>query len=622
MRESQIGKKTNTVIFFLLIIFPVSLLVSRELSPVAGMSLLLVTAIFLIAPIMPTEYPVQRAAFASVLLIGLSPFYLVIRGFFTRSYLNNWDFQIYIFLFVSIAMLVAGFTVKKDRLKVYHFRLKSSLLILPSLLGLVVVYVVELMLGKRSIGDAVAWIASGDSKNHLVNGVEITQYGFLDPSTFLTQPVSSPTFLSMVLSQGGSSFATDALTLTYQMQVYAFVWAVLIGILGVTFAAMSEVIWSKFSPENPSTPVTLIMISSLVPLFSFIVGPALFDGFFTAIFGISTVVTFTVWFIGSFDRQKFSKVFIFVGILLFASTLMSWMFISILTLPMLGIGIRSQLRIIFTKHVLIDFLIAIFSVAFVGAIHLSEFGQSFIYQAKLALTANGAVTTSNPNLYIASLAALGLISVVMGPQKVNFKKVMLAIAVIHLVSLLFFKNFSNLGVLSWNYYLLKYQWILFSGLISIFVSLLFVKMYLATAKNNPLKTLTVLVALSIVFLISESVVSTNKIWQKIWSGWENPRSSILNVALEQQIDYKNPTMFFHYGYGGDATLANFWMNAFANPVEPIKGWNYTIDTLGNPQQLCDVNAYYPTLNVITQDPNLEIELSKICPNENFNIKVE
>jgi hypothetical protein len=147
-------------------------------------------------------------------------------------------------------------------------------------------------------------------------------------------------------------------------------------------------------------------------------------------------------------------------------------------------------------------------------------------------------------------------------------------------------------------------------------------MYLATAKNNPLKTLTVILALSLVFLISESVVSTNKIWQKIWSGWENPRSSILNVALDQEIDYKNPTMFFHYGYGGDATLANFWMNAFANPVEPIKGWNYTIDTLGNPQQLCDVNAYYPTLNVITQDPNLEIELSKICPNENFKIKVE
>jgi hypothetical protein len=364
------------------------------------------------------------------------------------------------------------------------------------------------------------------------------------------------------------------------------------------------------------------MISSVIPLFSFILGPALFDGFFTAIFGISTVVTLTIWLIDSFDRQDFSIAFVIVGVLLFATSLMSWMFIAFLTLPMLGIGIRNQLRTMSQQNLLLDLFLTIFTAGSIGAIHFSKLGQVLIHQAKLALTADGAVTTPSPNLYIAAIATLGLISFVLVSERRNFKIAILVIATIHLASLLAFKSFSNLDILSWNYYLLKYQWILFSGLISILVSIVFVKIFLATLGRSFTKILSVLLTIFIVFLISESVVSTNRIWQKIWSGWENPRSSILNVALQQPIDYKNPTMFFHYGYGGDATLANFWITAFADPVEPIKGWNYTIDTLGSAQQLCEVNAYYPTLNIITQDPNLETELLKMCPNENFNVKVE
>jgi hypothetical protein len=126
----------------------------------------------------------------------------------------------------------------------------------------------------------------------------------------------------------------------------------------------------------------------------------------------------------------------------------------------------------------------------------------------------------------------------------------------------------------------------------------------------------------VVFNISELSVSSNKVWQKIWSGWENPRSSIINQVLAQDINRKNPTLFFHYGYGGDAMLANFWLTAFSDPVDPIRGWNYTIDTTGDPKQLCGVNAYYPTVTVVTSDSMLENELLKICPDEFFEIKLQ
>jgi hypothetical protein len=115
------------------------------------------------------------------------------------------------------------------------------------------------------------------------------------------------------------------------------------------------------------------------------------------------------------------------------------------------------------------------------------------------------------------------------------------------------------------------------------------------------------------------MVSSNKVWQKVWRGWENPRSSTINTLLEQDIDRKNPTMFFHYGYAGDARLANFWLNAFADPVEPLKGWNYTIDPAGDVIQLCAVNEYYPALTVVTSDAELETLVNQACPDEEFNV---
>jgi hypothetical protein len=122
-----------------------------------------------------------------------------------------------------------------------------------------------------------------------------------------------------------------------------------------------------------------------------------------------------------------------------------------------------------------------------------------------------------------------------------------------------------------------------------------------------------------VFLFSESVSTVNRIWQKAWRGWENPQSEIMNKVFEQEIDRKNPTLFFHYGYAGDAMLANFWLTAFTEPLDPIRGWNYTIDTTGDSQQMCDVNAYYPKVTIVTSDSRLEEEFSELCPEEEFNV---
>jgi hypothetical protein len=546
---------------------------------------------------------------------------LVVRGFIFKSPLGSLDLQIYFLIFFISSFICIRTLIKVKKIDSYQLELNQFKKISPGFFGLVVSYGTVFFLRQRSLGDAVSWIASGDSKNHLVNGASITQYGFLDPSTFLSQPVSSPTFLSLILSQDGKNLTSDGSTLGYQILIYTYVWALLIGILGLTFAATIETIWEKRGESASNTPGSLLAIASIIPTFSFILGPALYDGFFTALFGISALCVLTIWFIESAERVHGSKALIFVGFLIFMSSLMAWMFISALAFPLFILGARNSLRKMKMNQKKVDFVLISLVIGSALAIHFSNFGQNIIHQAKLALSVSGAVNATNPNLYLSLMIAISFICFLGTNLSERLKRSTLVILATHFVALFAFKRFSNLGITSWNYYLIKYQWIMFSALSAVLLSYFLVNVYSSfehiSLKRNSLIFLLILG----IFLTSEALVPSNRVWQKIWRGWENPRNSTMNIVLEQKLDYKNPTMFFHYGYAGDGMLGNFWMNAYADPMEPIRGWNYTIDTWGDAKQLCDVNAYYPNLTVLTQDLELENELKSLCGEEKFFVKV-
>jgi hypothetical protein len=131
-----------------------------------------------------------------VLFVGLSPLFLIGRGYLTDSSLNNWDLQIYGILFISAFYLSQiRFTQEvKSNFENSKRYFKSDFA--AGLSALFLALIVEFLLRQRSLGDAVAWIGSGDSKNHLVNGAQIAQFGFLNPTTFYIQPVSAPSMLS------------------------------------------------------------------------------------------------------------------------------------------------------------------------------------------------------------------------------------------------------------------------------------------------------------------------------------------------------------------------------------------------------------------------------------------
>ena len=584
----------------------------------------IITVIFLmfVAKLGSSNNVIYRSATVLVFFVGLSPIYLVLRGFVSRSHLNVLDFPLYFFSFAVLTTVYMYLKNSKNinQLKIFNF--SSFSVVCSSLLSLFTLVFFQIVLIKRSVGDAVAWIASGDSKNHLVNAVDIIRYGFLDPATFLTQPVSSPTLLSLFLAQDGQNINQLNELMKHQLLTYSFFWVFLIGILGITISASGETFWNFTNKERKKFPILLAGLLSTVAFLSFFIGPATWDGFFTAIFGISTVVMMTNWFAIVVQNETFSKHQIFIGFLFFVSSLMAWMFIVPLTALLLFAGLIIQVsktRLNPSLQVVTWLLVTIF----LGAIiQFSGIGQDFIYKAKVALSAQGAVNVSNPDLYLALILIFVVLGTAFLPIQKNLSNFFFCISGFHFVALFGFKFFSNLGVFGWNYYLLKYQWIMVSSLFILLVAFTIVVFFRVINAKYIGKISVAAFLVLIAYLFSESLIPINKVWQKVNNGWQNPRNSMMNLVLEQNIDRKNPTLFFQYGYAGDARLGNFWLSAFVDPIEPLKGWNYTIDTDGNPQQLCDVNAYYPSVTVITSSTSLGKELKELCPNEPFQIQIQ
>ena len=593
------------------------------MNKVFGIPISIMFLIFLIVFVsnfVPSNYPIQKLAISSVFIIGLSPGYLLVRGFLTDAKLNRTDLYLYGLLAIILALIAAKKSFMKASIS-NQFReyFKNWQLIISASTGLIFGLLLEIYLLRQGLGYGVAWISSGDSKNHLLAGADLVRYGDLLPSTFLTQPINLPSTLSLLFSQIGSNLTNNPALLGAELEVYAFFWVVLIGITGVAFAATFQIMAGNHSTKKQKFALILL---SLIPFSSIILGPALNDGFFTALFGITTLIVIANWFIELYQSEKFSYTHLLIGLAIFLTTLMSWMFITAFTLPLFLAGLR---KILINKKVdrkLIDITYFVGALLGLLILHFTQFGQKFTHLVKVVLTATGAITTTKPSVYY----SLILFLVIIGLLRKNISdlgKPLLIIAFLNVIGLSAFKYFSNLGLFSWNYYLLKYQWVMVASLFGIVAAIVFTLIY-KYAVNTKFEIFSAIFAGFLVFiLISESVSPefASRTLPKVIRGWENPRGSILDFALKQNLQLKNPTMFFHYGYAGDAKLANFWMNAFLDPQDPVRGWNYTIDTSGDPKQLCDVNAYYPTVTVVTSDSKLESDLKQICPNEEFEIQL-
>ena len=90
--------------YFLVALIAISL--SFLLGPNFGPVALFLITTYVVAVHMPSQYKIQQFALASIFIVGLSPVYLITRGFLIRSNLNVFDFQIYMSMFLLGSVLV------------------------------------------------------------------------------------------------------------------------------------------------------------------------------------------------------------------------------------------------------------------------------------------------------------------------------------------------------------------------------------------------------------------------------------------------------------------------------------------------------------------------------------
>lgn len=575
----------------------------------------LLVASFILSTAIPSEIPAQKFAIAIFLVIGISPTYLILRGIFSKSTLNNFDYASYLTLIITLSLFLNRYKHKTVN-GISFYNKKELVGLIYSIFPLCLVVAVQFYLLNLSTGHAVAWIASGDSKNHLMFAVDIVRYGFLDVSTFLTQPINAPTFLALILASQEITGGTTAV-LANQMVLYSFNWVLLLGLFGIIVYGLVQILLKRFDFASASPLVGTITAFS--GLFSFITGPSTSDGFFTSILGIASIALATSWLIEVFQTSKNSLGKIFITWFLFSASLMSWMFIIFFTFPLALITTRKILLDNGYSRKKIDFNFASLTLSLVALVHYSEFGQTLIRKAKSALNSPGAINVPDTKLLIVISLVLLILSIIFRINDKDISFAFLCISVINLAALFALKKFSNLTITANNYYLLKYQWIVFSGLFLLIISFTVVTFTRYLKNENKFFSLFIaVITFGSFYLISEAITPSNQVWERVFRGWQNPKSEVIDLVFLQEIDNRNPSLFFRTGYAGDATLGNFWMTGFSEPREPLKGWNYTIDPNGDASQMCEVNAYYPEITLITSDLNLEGELNEQCPAEKFN----
>jgi hypothetical protein len=143
----------------------IAIIISKFVGYALGPVVLFVALIYISALYIPSKYPTQR--------IAISALYLIVRGLLPRGPLTSWDLQIYSFGYLLVVFFAAKLSKNKSITKPDLFDRRYLKLTLSSLAGFFLTLTVELVLKSRSLGDSVAWIASGDSKNHFVNGVTL-----------------------------------------------------------------------------------------------------------------------------------------------------------------------------------------------------------------------------------------------------------------------------------------------------------------------------------------------------------------------------------------------------------------------------------------------------------------
>jgi len=572
------------------------------------------TSIFALSGVMPTNYSNLRIVYAfTYLAIGFG-LYLVLRGFLVTGPISKYDFAICISL-LGVLALSPKFLQRNNGSSEFK-PLKFSFVTGSTTLAFCVAFGAYLM--SKGIGYFLAWSGSGDSRNHVQTVYDISSKGHLDLID-IGSPLLPHTISTLLNSGSPVELGTDSSArLLSDWTSYSLTWALLMSVLGYAFAAVWEVALQNTSKKSVFfllAPVSSLALSSLS------LGTFLIDGFVTATAGaISVAFATTILFERSTKRPNTNLFSLFLVITL---ALFSWTFIVI---PVLIMMIPLYLK-------WLDFssksfwMWARLSLTLVGvALTWYRFTTYYADYFLSALTNEGTISAAHPKtfkiLLVAILLLAALTSITNSPTMLQ-----LSLVVFSATSLILILNkASGIPLDSLNYYSTKAIMILFVGLVPtvlIFIPVLF-RLIAPNISYSGIRILIACVLIGVVTHMSAQYVSPYpRMIGQINDGWQGPNANSVEQVLSFANDPLNPTVFFDYlsQKTGENRLANFWLGTYADPWAYYQSWSYLGDQTGDYPAFCFLNFGYPQMTVYTSDANLRSKLRAYCRNEEVVINL-
>mgnify|MGYP007114246617 CR=1 FL=1 len=582
-------------------------------SPFVNFTVVL-TSIFALSGVMPTNYSNLRIVYAfTYLAIGFG-IYLVLRGFLVTGPISKYDFAICIAL-LGVLALSPKFLEKNIGSSEFK-PLKFSFVTGSTTLVFCVAFGAYLM--SKGIGYFLAWSGSGDSRNHVQTVYDIASKGHLDLID-IGSPLLPHTISTLLNSGSPVALGNDSSSrLLSDWISHSLTWALLISILGYAFAA----VWEVALPHSSKKSVFFLLapVSSLA-LSSLSLGTFLIDGFVTATAGaISVAFATAILFERSTKRPTTNLFSLFLAITL---ALFSWTFIVI---PVLIMMIPLYLN-------WLDFASKSFwmwarlSLTLVGvALTWYRFTTYYADYFLSALTNRGSISAAHPKTFQILLVAIFLLAAL--SSKTNSPTMLqLSLVVFSATSLILILNkASGIPLYSLNYYSTKAVMILFVGLLPtvlIFIPVLF-RLMAPNSSYSGIRILIACVLIGVVTHMSAQYVSPYpRMIGQINDGWQGPNANSVAQVLSLANDPLNPVVFFDYlpEEGGENRLANFWLGTYADPWAYYQSWSYLGDQTGDYPAFCFLNLGYPQMTIYTRDANLRSKLRAYCRNEEVVINL-
>ena len=582
-------------------------------SPFVNFTVVL-TSIFALSGVMPTNYSNLRIVYAfTYLAIGFG-IYLVLRGFLVTGPISKYDFAICIAL-LGVLALSPKFLGRKNGISEFK-PLKFSFVAGSTTLVFCLAFGAYLM--SKGIGYFLAWSGSGDSRNHVQTVYDIASKGHLDLID-IGSPLLPHTISTLLNSGSPVELGTDSSArLLSDWTSYSLTWALLISVLGYAFAA----VWEVALPHSSKKSVFFLLapVSSLA-LSSLSLGTFLIDGFVTATAGAISVAFATAILFERSTKRPITNLFSLFLVITLA--LFSWTFIVI---PVLIMMIPLYLKWLeFSSKSF--WMRARLSLTLVGlALTWYRFTTYYADYFLSALTNRGSISAAHPKTFQILLVAIFLLAAL--SSKTNSPTMLqLSLVVFSATFLILILNkASGIPLYSLNYYSTKAVMILFVGLLPtvlIFIPVLFRLM----APNSSYSGIRILIAcllIGVVTHMSAQYVSPYpRMIGSINDGWQGPNANSVAQVLSLANDPLNPVVFFDYlpEEGGENRLANFWLGTYADPWAYYQSWSYLGDQTGDYPAFCFLNLGYPQMTIYTRDANLRSKLRAYCRNEEVVINV-